>query len=349
MKTKNTLVAVTGLTPQIVTETFYVLTVKKSIIIDEICIITTSRGKNIIMGKDPEFNKKRAYPILKTVLEALCKQYKIKVPKLEVIVANEMTNELHDIRNDQHNILFPNKVCEVIREKTKNNYVLHCSISGGRKTMSVDLAFALTIFGNNNDKLYHILADEKVEFNKDFWYPKNKSEDKLLELSEIPYIRLRTLISETTKNKIFSDMSYSELVDFMQMLLRKSSPDKLRFRMIQGKWEMWYANHEPVKIEPKQKNLYQQIILNKKAGTEEISVETLITLLRPKNTFENPNAAKLYDKTNIIQINSKINKKIREAVKDQYIASLFEIKHVGTYGSGKYSIEADPDKIEFLN
>lgn len=46
---KEVLIAVTGLTPQVIAETIYALSQKKiPVIIDEICIITTAIGKKII-------------------------------------------------------------------------------------------------------------------------------------------------------------------------------------------------------------------------------------------------------------------------------------------------------------
>ncbi|RMG40951.1 MAG: hypothetical protein D6732_02930, partial [Methanobacteriota archaeon] len=42
---RNIFLAVSGLTPQIITETFYILTVIQKINIQEIVIITTSKGK----------------------------------------------------------------------------------------------------------------------------------------------------------------------------------------------------------------------------------------------------------------------------------------------------------------
>lgn len=351
MTSKHTLIAVTGLTPQIITETLYTLVVKKGINIDEICIITTKRGKNVIQGKDREYNKKRGYPKLSEVLKNFCEIYDMSKPRLEIKLAAELSTELYDIRNDKHNLLFPNKVCEVIREKSSDkNNILHCSISGGRKTMSVDLAFALSIFGRNEDKLYHILVDEKVEFNKDFWFPRTDSEKYYLELSEIPYVRLSYLLSEVTHNKLFTKMTYTELVSLTQNLLNKASAEKLRFRRKSDKWEVWYSRNEPVEIQPKEVTLYRAIIENKKAGITEIEVLTLVNLLRPEKRKQVSNAAHdLYNENNISQLKSKLNGKIRNAVQDAELIPLFEITHTGGYGSGKYCIDADPDKIEFLS
>src|SRR5690606_26961156 len=148
--TKNILICVTGLTPQIITETFYCLTVQKKIKIDEIYILTTTRGSEVILGKDR--GKQTPKVIFKDELMQLCKKYKIKVPKFEnsskhIITAKEESLGLSDIRNDKHNKLFPNKVCEFIKEISSGDNTIYCSISGGRKTMSVHLAFAMVLFG----------------------------------------------------------------------------------------------------------------------------------------------------------------------------------------------------------
>ena len=48
---------------------------------------------------------------------------------------------------------------------------LHCSLAGGRKTLSVLLGFALQLFGRPQDTLLHVLVDEELEGHRDFFYP----------------------------------------------------------------------------------------------------------------------------------------------------------------------------------
>ena len=197
MKNKNILVCVSGLTPQIVTETLFCLSVKEKILIDEIYVITTRRGRDVILGLD----KHPATPktALKTEISNLCKKYKLRIPLFNnndkhIIVAREESIELSDIRSDKDNILFPNKVSLFLRDKTSNaGDIIFCSITGGRKSMSVHIANALSLFARERDRLLHVLTSEKYEFKG--FYPLNKKEAAALQLSDIPFVRLRAILS----------------------------------------------------------------------------------------------------------------------------------------------------------
>lgn len=346
---KNILIAVSGLTPQVITETLYCLAVKKKIRIDEIYIITTERGEDIIKGKDKEYNKKRGYPPLISQIEKLCEKYKLQMPQFlntskHIITADEQSVEMYDIRNDEHNRLFPNKVCEVIKNHSaSDNNVLHCSISGGRKTMSVDMALALSIFGRNDDKLYHVLTDEKLEFSK--FFPENPTEAKYLEIAEIPYIRLRSLLAKSTQNKLFSKMSYLDLVQHLQNELKILNSDVLTLNMRRG--EIFFGDNDIVKIPPLLAKLYRYVVQNS-SPEKGISMEIL-----EKSAF-NDNINR-----NMLDFNSyfsKIKYIIRRAVNDENYYQLFTIRHLGKEESednkkafGIYGIEAPRNKINIID
>lgn len=337
---KNILIAVSGLTPQIISETFFCLAVKKKIQIDEILVITTARGRDIILGNDKEYNKKRKYPPLEKELNRMCKMYNLKRPVFpftNIKVAEEQSVELYDIRDDRHNILFPNKVCEIVKEKTNSKEtVLHCSISGGRKTMSVDLAFALSLFGRIDDKLYHVLIDESLEFSK--FFPESKSEARKLEIAEIPYVRLRPLLGDITQNKIFSKMSYIDIVKYTQQQLKIKSSDVL-YVDTRGR-KIRFGDKEFVKLEPKKFELYFYLINIKREGRDTERIEVL--------------AEKMYKTSKmmdvILQYNNKINKVIRQAVNDPEIESLFVISGPKEFGEkGMYGIIAGLDKFRIID
>ena len=338
---KNILVAVSGLSPQVVTETLYCLEVKKKIRIDEIYVITTTRGKDVITGKDEEYNIKRKYPTLISQIEKVCKKYDINLPKFEntskyIITADEQTIEMYDIRNDIHNKLFPNKVCEVLKNlSSSNENILHCSLSGGRKTMCVDMALAISIFGGNNDKLYHVLTDDKLENSK--FYPENAQESKMLEIAEIPFIRLRSLLAKSTNNKLFNNMSYLDIVKHLQNELKILSTDKLTLNIKRG--EIVYGENEIVKIAPIQSNLYTYIINNSDSDSG-ICISKLEEYLYGK--FEKDNK--------IRTVISKTNNALLKAVSDENYA-LFEIDNLGKdeiSGLGIYGVKAPRNKIQII-
>lgn len=341
---KNILICVSGLTPQIITETLFCLSVQKKISIDELFIVTTSRGRDVLTGDD----EKIKYPSFKGELKAMCSKYKIKLPRFEytdnILVAKEQSIELSDIRNDKQNKLFPNKLCEFINEKTRDKTdVLYCSISGGRKSMSVDMAFALSLFGRENDKLLHVLTHEGNEFKG--FYPQNKKEEKELELSELPYVRLRSIISEVTNNENLHKSNYLDLVEFTQKELKKKSADKLFISL--SRREMWYANNERVSLEPKQIDLYRYFIESNSSAKTPVKIEALVNHFSiDKRTGEK---IKGYDETNIRSLISKMNKnKIIPALINTDLTDHFLIQS-GKYATYGFYVNADSSNVTFLD
>lgn len=346
---KNILICVSGLTPQIITETLFALSIKQKIKFDEIVIVTTSKGEDIINGVDKDFNEgfgnKRNYPSLRKVLNQFYSHYKKNKyvnpnSKLTIINAREESLNLNDVRNDKENILFPNKLIEIFKKYTapEKENILHCSLSGGRKTMSVDMALAISIFGRENDKLYHVLVDESVEFKNDFWFPKTKKEEKLLEISEKPYIRLRPILGEITENKIFSDMNFMDIVNETQEILKKKSVDKL-YISIATKM-MVYGEFKPVSLEPIQIKLYRFLKENSSDG-KRVKLETIVDYIKAENQKIN----KLYGIDNIRTLITKLNIKISNAIPDSSIVDLFKISS-GGYGSAEVFIAASAKDID---
>lgn len=351
---KNILLCVSGLTPQIITETLYALNIKKKIKIDEIVIITTSRGEDVINGVDKILNEgfpknktkeERNYPALKKVLfkyHEIYKKNKFVNPdlKFKVINAREEDLDLYDVRSDKDNILFPNKLIEVFKKyaSPEKDNILHCSLSGGRKTMSVDMALAISIFGRENDKLYHVLVDKSFEYS-DFFFPETKMQDKLVEISEKPYFRLRPILGEATENKIFGDMNFMDIVKETQEILKKKSVDKLYISLATKM--MVYGEFKPINLEPIQIKLYRFLKENSTDG-KRVKLTTIVEYIKA----ETQNAKnKLYGIENIRTLITKLNAKIEKAILDSEIVNLFKISS-GGYGTSEVFIAASAKDID---
>lgn len=358
MKAKNILICVSGLTPQIVTETLFCLAFKEKKQIDEIYVLTTKRGRDVILGRD----KHPATPKspLKDEIENLCKKYKIKKPLFEendnhIIVAKEESIELPDIRSDKDNILFPNKICEFLRNKSSDpDNVLYCSITGGRKSMSVHLANALSIFARENDRLVHVLTKEEHEFKG--FYPQTKEEIKDLELADLPFVRLRPILSAEIKRPDLLASNFDDIVKFTQAQLKSLAPSNKIIIDIE-KRELRFGNDNVV-LGPMEFLFYYYFVDSKLRGENKISVYQFIAdetrkqfieyyseffpnlYIKGKDWYESG-----FSKSDFRTKRSKVNSKISELISDPDLCSFFLIDVHKKYGESTYYIKAEKDRF----
>ncbi len=199
---KEVLIFGAGTTPQIITETIYAL-IKQDppVYPDEIYIIITAHGKAIIE---------------KNLIEAgrfndFCKEFNLPYGLLKresiVVIKDEKGQSLPDIREVEDNEALGNFITAFIQEKAMDNKArLHCSLAGGRKTMSFYLGSAIQLFGRPWDKLYHVLVTPEFESHPDFYYKPKKdralkrngrelyTKDAVISLAELPFIRLKEML-----------------------------------------------------------------------------------------------------------------------------------------------------------
>ncbi len=214
-KTRAVLVAVSGQTPQIITETLWALEQHYHIEIDEIRVITTASGcttlKKALFGDQGKFGE-------------FCRDYRVPPgriafsPKNIHIITDENGIELEDIRSSGDNICAADQVFSIISEWAKReDEILYCSVAGGRKTLGIYLTMAIMLCGRMQDRLYHVLVSKEFESGvPDFYYPPPESriypkfvgideskkaiqveissEEARIDLAEIPFPRLREMI-----------------------------------------------------------------------------------------------------------------------------------------------------------
>lgn len=199
------LLAVSGLSPQIVTETLYALAVRaeRPWIPTEICLLTTVRGAeharlNLLSNDPGWFHRLRAdYGLPQIHFDADC---------IEVI-RDAAGAPLADIRSQADNDATADALTEAVRALTADpGSALHVSIAGGRKTMGYYLGYALSLFGRAQDRLSHVLVEEGYEGHPQFYYPSPGErvihtlgpnprpldcQQAQVTLAEIPFVRLR--------------------------------------------------------------------------------------------------------------------------------------------------------------
>ncbi len=224
---KTILVCVAGLTPQIITETLYYYLIEKKppIWIDEINVLTTQKGKDIIV--DSLLNRKDG-AFYKFLSDCNIGFNKIKFDENSVIQLGG-DSCINDIATDMDSAIIGNEIVNYVKNLTiDNNTKIICSIAGGRKTMSVYLSLGLQLYGREQDILSHTLVSPDFESIKDFFYippaPKNieikdkngkiikiiNTKDAKIVCSEIIFVRLRNFLN--IKDELF----YDDLVSIVQ-------------------------------------------------------------------------------------------------------------------------------------
>ncbi|MBL0687983.1 MAG: TIGR02584 family CRISPR-associated protein [Pseudoalteromonas sp.] len=224
---KNILLAVTGMSPQVVTETIYALHKNKGITIDQVQIITTSIGKKQAwLGLGMEEKNQQSQ------LDQLCSDYNL--PKINftqddiLVIPNAQGEDVSDARSiEDHNALADFIINHVRALTEQEDITIYASLAGGRKTMTFFMGYAMSLFGRKQDSLSHVLVSEQFENVKDFFYPtphnkrvvnyKNEAfnaKDAQVTLAEIPFVRMR---DEMPERMIKSNVKYTETIALMNM------------------------------------------------------------------------------------------------------------------------------------
>lgn len=220
----HTLLATTGSSPQVITETLFAIDQSGQNWPDEIFLITTSFGKNkAIEGL-----------ITQGHLERLCQEIQRKPPVFNashILVAPGADGApVEDARSLADHEALANFIMTQVRNLTthKENS-LHASLAGGRKTMTFYIGYAMSLFGRQQDTLSHVLVSPGYENLRDFWFPTLSDAYRFLSngsqtldaskaevmLASIPFIRHRSNLPQIIlqhENKNIESVDFSRLI-----------------------------------------------------------------------------------------------------------------------------------------
>lgn len=370
---RNILLALCGITPQIITETLYCLMIQQQIPIREIWLITTQKGREMacqtLLSSENNF------------LTRFCQDFQIPADQIKLTPDQIITtSEQPDIQNLAANETFANRILQLVQEKTADpETVVHASLAGGRKTMSVYLAWALQFFGRPADKLYHVLVSPPAfENNLHFFYPPPVpgmipgSNGQLvstaavrLELAEVPYIRLRSKLAYFFENQ---SLSFEEMVKFTQAELEQL-PDlpplvlhlfqqqlqigahKIQFSPIETALYWYYlerSQQRPIGISVKAYQRYFEYaegsLFPDRSLTHFLTLYQTITSPGTFARFQDSLLNGHLEFERIIQIISRIKRKIQSTLQDAALSEYYIISAVGRYGKC-YGIKLDPARV----
>ncbi|MBN8454031.1 CRISPR-associated ring nuclease Csm6 [Accumulibacter sp.] len=226
---RRVLVAVTGLSPQIVTETLYALAIAAEgtpFVPTEIHLITTRSGAEkarlALLSDDPGW------------FHQLCHDYELPPIRFAADTIHVLRDgdggALEDIRSLDDNRHAADGITELVRAFTADpDCALHVSIAGGRKTMGFFLGYALSLYGRPQDRLSHVLVSEPFESSGGFYYPTPFSRvlelpggrlvdtaNALITLAELPFVSLRHGLPEAL---LTGHASYNQTVEAARQAL----------------------------------------------------------------------------------------------------------------------------------
>lgn len=199
---RRILLCVAGLSPQVITETFYALATREnSFIPTEVHVVTTSEGAhrirlNLLEADPDEQHFQRLCADLDIdpadILFGTGTLHQIpasSVPDLSsesVLPAGSFPHwtgwqqatvrsgnpPLDDIRSLADNEAAADAITAIVRDLTADpKTAIHASIAGGRKTMGFYLGYAISLFGREQDRLSHVLVSSPFESHPQFYYP----------------------------------------------------------------------------------------------------------------------------------------------------------------------------------
>jgi CRISPR-associated protein (TIGR02584 family) len=224
------LLAVTGMSPAVLTETIWALAHEQPPVIpDRVVVITTLPGKarleDDLFKPSPDYGNRTVWQALRDTVFGLAEQ-KVKIQKsnlenllilddIRLIASHDAklgrSFPVEDIRTPADNETAADFILDEVRKITANaDTTLVASLAGGRKTMGALLYAALSLLGRPQDRLTHVLVSEPFEdpgLTPRFYFPAqpetlhqhprtggvHRSDAARVWLADVPFVRLREL------------------------------------------------------------------------------------------------------------------------------------------------------------
>ena len=369
---RDILVAVVGLTPQVITETVYYLTQihHPPVALTSIHVLTTQLGKTQLLTQllTPRSGH----------FHTFCTEYGLDSTTIDFevhVFKDEMGVPLEDIHTATDSIAVADQIAALVRRLTSDPTArLYCSIAGGRKTQSVLLGFALQLYGRPQDQLLHVLIDEEFQNHPAFFYPSKESrllstrDGRLvdahtahIDVVDIPFLRLREKLFTPTVNAytgfapaiVQAQQELDTLVDLPPLTINYTD-------------RSLYIRAAMIPLSPLQFVLYAQFAqirlqqAHARPGDGFVTLDELEAmqdeLLRHYASLYGTHAERVtslrqrwargWSRDSIRSHFATMNRKIQEAIPDKAQAVFYRVESEGPYGKTRYGLRLPPGKIE---
>jgi CRISPR-associated protein Csx14 len=299
------------------------------------------------------------------------------------LLQDQQGNEINDLWSIEEHEVAADQIASYLRSLAGDpGSRLHCSLAGGRKTMSYFMGLSFQLVARQWDKLYHILVSPEFEKNKKFFYKplintaitvQNSdgsaktlnTDDAQVQLIELPLIYLRDKFYQ-------GGNTLRDMVNEGQRAINSSSVQvpvdvNLSERFL-------YIGKTLIELPPAQLTIYTAFLRLKggacKQGVRDFCAECTSCFI-PLNEMTDQYYIKVMaddyqhtyrgdsTKRDIVekwsnnlgsdflrQQISKINKIIKDELKDETLHPFYLIKPSKVkYGSSRYGVRVDKGKI----
>lgn len=249
---RTVLLAVSGTSPAIITETVWGLAVESPpVVADEVVVVTTSRGEldiaRLLTAPENGWKGKSVWETLrkdvfkKCDLPASSTALQISIRVIDLPGAEGVREKATDIRSAEENAQAADFILNALSPYAlSEDCRVIASIAGGRKTMGALLYGAMTLVAKETDRITHVLVSEPFEMCREFFYPAQpgsglegydamtkqkfpiRARDAVVDLADIPFVPLRNGFREHGEGS----MGFGGLVRRYSKELRREAAGK---------------------------------------------------------------------------------------------------------------------------
>jgi len=285
-KSEIILLAVTGMSPAVLTETIWALARENPPVIpDRVVVITTTEGsqrlQKALFASQPQFNGQRPFDSLREQLEKLGQDVSGRLRYEERILRrwNERHHEyelLPDIRDRSDNEAAADFIIEQVRSFAEaDDTQIVATIAGGRKTMGALLYACMTVLGREHDRLTHVLVNEPYEtgLTDGFLFPDQPTQElatrdgktvlarhACVELANVPFVPLRNLFE---RDLVKRRGTFTALINACRKEVAEQLRREVRLVVLRSRPQI-EVNDVPVKLSAKQ-HLFMLLLADRAA------------------------------------------------------------------------------------
>jgi len=226
---KTILIAVSGMSPAIITETLWALAGETPPVVpNEVVVITTAKGEEdiqkMLLTPEKEWGGKKVWEVLRKDLFARAKMprdsrhLQLALRVIDLPDDSGIKVKAPDLRTKEHNSEAADFILQIVGSFTDEpDHHVIASIAGGRKTMGALLYACMSLVGKETDLVTHVLVSEPFEFVKGFFYPeqpvqdltygpkeapkKVRAKDARIDMAEVDFVPLRNRFHELNEPK----------------------------------------------------------------------------------------------------------------------------------------------------